>query len=1558
MSIKSIANPLDGERVVALSPETANEAATDWLRRPNLFPGRALTAPTLEQRQRWQASRIVVRSQAFTSGVARGLEVGYTVEPDAGGAGMIVRLRIAPGRALAVSGEDLVLPTPVAIRLTDLPVVAEPAVFAEANGEEPPAAPGPGGLGVLRPRTIGTPRLGDLVSVRANIVPPAGVLVLQPIVTDRSDFDPTDPCDRCQCAESTEAAPDSFEDWRTADGVRLLWYAWPDEWRALPPDTARRRNALAHVIFDAEAALGHGEMLPWEEWGAPLALIGVDALWRPVFADRAAVVRQGGRARSSRLTIADGQLAAASRLPGLWQARIEQLAEQLAETGDPLPDAPVLAESFGRLPPAGLLPTSAINLGVLPLNLASEVLQSRFFPQGFELDAAPVPISQLDVAIREAASLAAIDFSAAERVRLLVPVTQASYEPRLLYEEVVAAEFQQTLDRFLLVRSRALGTRQGLRNGIAALAGAIAGPTPEVPAPEDDPLALEPESLSPWGPPPAGGGHRAPLAAGLHQHTFTGATARLTPRNGRDLFAWVYLDPDNPPQTLMLQWHTGGAGTAGSFEHRAYWGANLIALGSDGTSSRRQIDDDIPTPGRWIRLAVDPASVGLSPQTPVDGIAFTLFGGRAAYGATGTPNSDNVDEVWFSGALPAGAVVGGDYPWEFLSENELSAPFESLFGATSALLSVEALETDAALDVLSDAELAQLDARGVEGFIAYLKSRADRADDLVDYGFIKVQTDVYRVRQLVLGTTNATRLAISPALATIAQAETAVASQEQISTFFQNLVSETAATRTAPTSGSAPAAPSNVGIIRGAPGETPGAFETIASASPRKRSGPPATRAGGVFGSIGGSGLAGSSIAGSTLTSGPVFGGGSVLAGTPLVSAPILARPTTGGVLTGGSLGGGVLAGGAITGPAAQINVTPELGGIIAAPTGEAAAVRAVTDLGLIGVSAAGRFGTTAPSDVVNAPPIVGKANIRTATIAQRFADPKAVEAKDYTAATRRDAVAALVRLADQLTQEDGGVMPGLFEGIDVYGMRDDPFLGTNNTTQRLPFSRFLSDRTILNQLLVTPVRTRVVPNTTETLPDEGAYFSDSADLSDNTIALMRQVEGRIKLYRDAIARAQETLGVLRDAVNRGNVRLIAVEDELAEARHDVGVARSLLAEETQRIAGINERRARVLAEEVRFLAFVRPREADNLAPAPRHQIDPGLIDAPAPACLEEHADVPDELTGMLRVIREAPSQWFSDVPRLLDRLDRPDLLVRVLQSAQLRTPLLATALRAPAPTSRIAAAVVGMQSRQLQIVSQVRSLATQLDLTRVSTLTWQGTRDQAAQVVSLGDLIDGEHGRGEVSRRAAQTFEEISRIAACLHAEFSGVLPSIRLDWAETLSQFDEAVPTLRRLGSLARWGEIPYVDRYQMQAFVDWLFSRINATEPRAESLMNDVVRMCLLLASDAPVGRIIAGRLPRPATVRPGVRLPLTAFDPGKLRVGMEALVYRQSNVVARAVVEDIGASEVAARVIHTAQPQVDLDVDVRVQFGAATALSRVAATKPLAGAATTKATFATR
>ncbi len=98
-------------------------------------------------------------------------------------------------------------------------------------------------------------------------------------------------------------------------------------------------------------------------------------------------------------------------------------------------------------------------------------------------------------------------------------------------------------------------------------------------------------------------------------------------------------------------------------------------------------------------------------------------------------------------------------------------PIHSFFVGQVEVLSD--LMSDPSLADLSGQERSQLPVLGLEGFVAYLKSRADRADGIVDYGFVKVQTDVYRIRQLMLGTTAATRLAVSPALATIAQGPTA-----------------------------------------------------------------------------------------------------------------------------------------------------------------------------------------------------------------------------------------------------------------------------------------------------------------------------------------------------------------------------------------------------------------------------------------------------------------------------------------------------------------------------------------------------------------------------------------------------------------------------------------------------------------------------------------------------------------------------------------------------------------------------------------------------------------
>lgn len=1609
MSITTVVQALTGERVVALSPENAGEAATDWLRRPNLFPGRALTVAALEERQRWQAGHIAQRGQAFTPGVARGLEVGYVVEGVDERGHAIVRLRIGDGQGLAVSGEDVVLVRQAECLLSALPVVAPPSVFigvldadaqqaadddAVENADPTPGAP--------LPRAIG-PTLGALIAHAPDRLPPVGMLVLQPVTVDTADLDRDDPCDRCPCDDGGAGSdPASFEDWRIADGVRLLWYAWPQEWLALPLGS-RLRNELAHRVFDTEGSLQHGEVLPWEGWGVPIALIGVDANWRPLFIDRASVVRQGGRARDPRLQLAaleTASLAANSRLPALWQARIEQFAEQVAATGEPAPDASVLAQGFARLPPCGLLPKNAMDL---------QNLRSEFFPMGFDIDAAPVPVDQLDLALRASAGLAPFNLSNAESVRMLVPVPQAVWEPRLLLHETVAPEFQLALDEFLLVRARVLGGRQGMRNKQAVLTHAISGTTPVVPDFNDDANALEVEGLGPWGPPPASGGHRSGVNAGLHQHYFQGATETLTLAAGDGLYCWAYLDPDNPPSTLMLQWRTG------DWDHRAYWGDNFIDWGQDGTASRLRMGD-LPTAGEWVRLEVPAASVGLGNADIINGMAFTLYGGRAAYAITGATNG-GVDREWFADVLPLGAQTAGEDTWDLITNNDLWAPFEASFsvlpatpntvpaggghveppasglhqhlfdsataftltasdqlfcwvyldpnnpprevmlqwhtgaadwehraywganlvnrgsnGSASRLragdlpapggwvrlqvaaasvglsgaaingmaftlfdgcaafgvagavgaaaASVERpwfsdalpagahptgiwnfltqrqliaptlasrvgqveilsdLVSDPSLTGLSGQERSQLPLLGLEGFIAYLKSRADRADDLVDYGFVKVQTDVYRIRQLMLGTTAASRLAVSPALATIAQADTAVASQTQIANFLADLKTP---------------APKSMPVADAAAG---GGATTSKLAME-----------------------AGSKL--NVDSSAGAFGGFSL----NLTTSARLVQAKSG--------------------------ITPILKQMV-----------------------------VTPHEIVNVAPLIGNTFVRTTAIAKRMDAPKAEEARDYATTSRMEVVQGLLRLADTLIAEDSGVTPGLFSGVELHGLDGDTFLGEGNTTRKRAFADFIDITKrgkLLPDLLTVPVRK--LPDGTAIDPDEASRFSDSSDLSDHVVALMRQMEGRIKLYRDAISVCQSVLDGLKKDANALQARIAVIVDHLAEARHDVSVAKALLAEETDRISAINERRATVLAEQVRFLAFVRPRETDNLLTAPRRDLDPGLMDAPVPACLKDHSDIPDELQDMLRVVREAPANWFVTVPKLIDRLDRPDLLIKTLQSAQIRTQIkiLLPAAGVAVTQNKVGVAIMRVAARQTDLLSARVDAVQRLNLASLVTATWQGVRSQATQLVSLGDLIDGAHGRSQVTRQAADEFDRIGHIAACLHGEFSGVLPSIRLDWAETLSEFD-AAPNLRNLGSLARWSEIGYIDRRQMQSYVDWLFAQIDPRQSQGEIMMNDVVRMCLLLASHAPVDRIIAGRMKQPVTgVRPGVRLPLTVFDPSRLRVGMQALMIRAGSVVARATVEDIGSAEVSARVIHTTATQVDLGDDVRVQFSDAAAVS---------------------
>src|SRR5437773_419033 len=121
--------------------------------------------------------------------------------------------------------------------------------------------------------------------------------------------------------------------------------------------------------------------------------------------------------------------------------------------------------------------------------------------------------------------------------------------------------------------------------------------------------------------------NQSTIALGLHQHFFSSATSTLSVNTGEVLFAYVYLDPANLPSEVMLQWNDG------TWEHRAYWGANNIIYGIDGTSTRRYMGA-LPPAGQWVRLEVFASEVGLEGST-LNGMAFSQYDGRATWDYAG-----------------------------------------------------------------------------------------------------------------------------------------------------------------------------------------------------------------------------------------------------------------------------------------------------------------------------------------------------------------------------------------------------------------------------------------------------------------------------------------------------------------------------------------------------------------------------------------------------------------------------------------------------------------------------------------------------------------------------------------------------------------------------------------------------------------------------------------------------------------------------------------------------------------------------------------------------------
>ncbi len=126
--------------------------------------------------------------------------------------------------------------------------------------------------------------------------------------------------------------------------------------------------------------------------------------------------------------------------------------------------------------------------------------------------------------------------------------------------------------------------------------------------------------------------------AGLAQDVWEQASVPLVVPADATIFAHVFLEPENLPQTIMVQFYKNG------WLHRAVWGDyDVIPWGAPNTTEKVSMGS-MPEAGKWIRLEIPVAKIGLQTGDQLTGFATTQFGGTVLWdkiGVAGTSDPSN-----------------------------------------------------------------------------------------------------------------------------------------------------------------------------------------------------------------------------------------------------------------------------------------------------------------------------------------------------------------------------------------------------------------------------------------------------------------------------------------------------------------------------------------------------------------------------------------------------------------------------------------------------------------------------------------------------------------------------------------------------------------------------------------------------------------------------------------------------------------------------------------------------------------------------------------------------
>jgi hypothetical protein len=884
-------------------------------------------------------------------------------------------------------------------------------------------------------------------------------------------------------------------------------------------------------------------------------------------------------------------------------------------------------------------------------------------------------------------------------------------------------------------------------------------------------------------------------------------------------------------------------------------------------------------------------------------------------GTAGTSGAKS--PVWST--TPNGTTTDGTITWVLLAlySTELLQIKAVASQAPYTFKFQDSTGTSYNISLLSNNDFTTLETNGLQPLITSLNARISQANDLLDTAFLTTQTDIYRYRQNVLGATAASSLATSPVLANIATGETASATAENLQTYINTLKPPPSTT----TPGFTPAPPAY-----NPPSFYPLREPVVLNVNPVLFKSPvhnvsvkaPTQRSKAVTAALGGV----KQIAFNT--------------GAFAFVSPPLSQFNQAGQLQASS--------GTTSSPFKMIDTNLAASGVaekfvgggqnIIQPGAQAA--------GPAQIVIPGQNVVATPVDITSQSPLAGaQLNLRTLTIAQRLQQSPSQEAMFYSIGNRLSFLQMLLKIENDLNlvADDLPILVDLQPDLPAPPPPTplpNPLPTPTALRSPLPtFSEFLgpsnphglaypNNQAVITEQIQSPY---MIADSAE-----ATLFSVGVRVAEQHTMLLRALESRVQQYSDFVTLCTNAVGNIQNNIQQSQAYINQLKNNLLQDRQNVAFTSALLADETQRVQGVNAQRQQVLATAVQLIAYTRARTLEATDTAPSRQLVPANVANPVPACLQQSVSIPPEIREIVGQLREAPVNWLPSVASQVANLERPVLLQQLAISSQTRAaqllqlPLLPSS--AAGENGVYASTISSVYSANQQVFRGFQARRASFQPAALTHLSWTSLVTAMQSVAAINDLISAESVHTEISNAVARLIQQISSVATCLYTRVSIALPIDRLAWAEFLRGSGLSVQ-LQSLAVLPSFNQLSYTGRHQMQIHVDWLFLQIDTANTSAMAFMSDVVRTAILLASDVPIDNIISGSII--ARTQPAVGSIVSLNLPSeRISSGMYVNLYSGATLAARAVVSDLDSSTVSATVTNVFSPGTYLETTDTAHF----------------------------